>query len=252
MRIIGPTPISGKISTAAIDDNAVTLAKMASGTDGNVISYDASTNPVAIATGTSGHFLKSQGAGAQPVFAAAGGAWNLIGTSVASSSASLTQTGLDSTYDTYAIALSDLVPATDNVDPYFRFGDSSGIDNSASDYVWAIDGEQSSDTTYSPTGGVDNSDSEIALSQSASTVNGVGNASGEGLSGVFWLGQPGDSTMRTTLQGTYSFWDGSTVFHRFTGGGARNAIITCDRIQFLFASGNIATGRMTVWGLAHA
>ena len=56
-----------------MEDDIVTLAKLSGGTDGNIISYDASGNPVAIATGTSGHFLKSQGAGSQPVFAAAGG-----------------------------------------------------------------------------------------------------------------------------------------------------------------------------------
>ena len=67
------TPTDNTVATAKIQDDAVTLAKMAAGTDGNIISYDASGNPVAIATGTSGHFLKSQGAGAQPVFAEASG-----------------------------------------------------------------------------------------------------------------------------------------------------------------------------------
>ena len=56
------------VTTAKIADNAVTLAKMASGTDGNIISYDASGNPVAIATGSSGQVLTSAGAGAQPSF----------------------------------------------------------------------------------------------------------------------------------------------------------------------------------------
>ena len=63
----------GIISTVKVTDDAVTLAKMASGTDGNLITYDASGNPAAVATGTSGHFLKSQGAGSVPVFAAASG-----------------------------------------------------------------------------------------------------------------------------------------------------------------------------------
>ena len=40
-----------------IADNAVTLAKMAAGTDGNIISFDASGNPVAIATGNDGQVL---------------------------------------------------------------------------------------------------------------------------------------------------------------------------------------------------
>ena len=56
------------VTEGKIADNAVTLAKMASGTDGNIISYDASGNPVAIATGTSGQVLTSAGAGAQPSF----------------------------------------------------------------------------------------------------------------------------------------------------------------------------------------
>ena len=56
------------IDTAQIADNAVGLAEMASGTDGNIISYDASGNPVAIATGSSGQVLTSGGAGAQPSF----------------------------------------------------------------------------------------------------------------------------------------------------------------------------------------
>ena len=55
-------------ATATVPDNAITLAKMASGTDGNIISYDASGNPVAIATGSDGQVLTSAGAGAQPAF----------------------------------------------------------------------------------------------------------------------------------------------------------------------------------------
>ena len=56
------------VTTGKIADDAITLAKMASGTDGNIISYDASGNPVAIATGSSGQVLTSAGAGAPPTF----------------------------------------------------------------------------------------------------------------------------------------------------------------------------------------
>jgi len=54
--------------TFSIDDNAITLAKLAPGTDGNIISYDASGDPVAIATGSSGQVLTSAGAGSPPAF----------------------------------------------------------------------------------------------------------------------------------------------------------------------------------------
>jgi len=56
------------VTTAKINNDAVTLAKMASGTDGNLISYDTSGNPVAVATGNSGQVLTSAGAGAVPSF----------------------------------------------------------------------------------------------------------------------------------------------------------------------------------------
>ena len=65
-------PSDSTVSTAKIVDDAVTLAKMASGTDGNIISYDASGNPVAVATGSSGQVLTSAGAGAVPTFADGG------------------------------------------------------------------------------------------------------------------------------------------------------------------------------------
>jgi hypothetical protein len=55
-------------SSITLADDSVTLAKMASGTDGNIISYDASGNPVAVATGSSGQVLTSAGTGAPPTF----------------------------------------------------------------------------------------------------------------------------------------------------------------------------------------
>jgi len=56
------------VATAEIQDDAITLGKMAPGTDGNIISYDTSGNPVAVATGSSGQVLTSAGAGAVPSF----------------------------------------------------------------------------------------------------------------------------------------------------------------------------------------
>ena len=92
MSYIGKTPASaaltssdisdGIISTAKIANDAATLAKMATGTDGNIISYDASGNPVAVATGSAGQILTSAGAGAPPTFAAAAAGdmlgWGLV------------------------------------------------------------------------------------------------------------------------------------------------------------------------------
>jgi len=68
------TPASGVMTnmtgavTASLVDNAVTLAKMASGTDGTIITYDASGDPVAVGPGSDGQVLTSTGAGSPPAF----------------------------------------------------------------------------------------------------------------------------------------------------------------------------------------
>ena len=56
------------IETADVQDNAITLAKMAGGTDGNLITYDASGDPAYVATGSDGQVLTSTGAGSPPAF----------------------------------------------------------------------------------------------------------------------------------------------------------------------------------------
>ena len=77
----------GSIDTAHIADDQITLAKMASGTDGNIISYDASGNPVAIATGNDGQVLTSTGAGSPPAFEDAAGGGDTVAANVPSDGA---------------------------------------------------------------------------------------------------------------------------------------------------------------------
>ena len=70
---------SGSIATGAIDEahianDAVNFAThLKAGTDGELITWDASGDPAAVAVGTSGHVLTSGGAGVAPTFQAAGG-----------------------------------------------------------------------------------------------------------------------------------------------------------------------------------
>ena len=86
---------AGSIDSAHLADDAVTLAKLAGGTDGNIISFDASGNPVAVSTGSDGQVLTSSGSGAVCAFedAAAGGAGYFLGNS--SGASGDTSTGLE-------------------------------------------------------------------------------------------------------------------------------------------------------------
>jgi hypothetical protein len=170
---------AGDIVTADLADDAVTLAKMAGGTDGQIITFDASGDPVAVGPGTDGQVLTSTGAGSPPAFeAAGGGAWTLIGSQVATDDADLSQTGLDSTYDTYAIVLSDILTATDAQHLYLRLGDSGGYDSGSTDYFWHLQvGVSGAGYGTNP---YDNSaDPEIRIGSN------LGNASGEGMGAFF-------------------------------------------------------------------
>jgi len=85
----------GQLDTVGIADDAITLAKMASGTAGNLITYDASGNPAAVLTGTSGHVLTSNGAGAPPTFQAGAASQNLWETISSDSGSTVASTPTD-------------------------------------------------------------------------------------------------------------------------------------------------------------
>jgi hypothetical protein len=164
---------------------------------------------------------------------------------VASNDATITVTGLDSTYDAYLVIGSDLVPATDSQQMQIRLGDSSGVDSGASDYEWWRVTSGTGNTSWSPV--EDTSDADMQISG-----GGVGNDTDESGSFMLWLPLPGDTDSKHFIYGNSVTLTNATVLQSTEFLGSRLAAITCDRIQFLFSSGNVTSGRMTVWGLAHA
>jgi len=251
MRFIGPAPIAGKVSTSQIDDDAITLAKMASGTDGQILSYDASGNPTAYGPGTDGQVLTSTGAGSPPAFeAAAGGAWTLIGSQAADNSAdNLTQTGLSSTYSTFAIVCSSIHPATDDEYIYLRLGDSSGIDSGASDYSWGTRLSYHWPTATQVDLG-SGGDSKIGTVGMTSSTDRIGNATGEGWSIHAFLDAYGE--LYPNIYGHVTYRTAQPVTRHGYFSGMRLSGITVDRVQITTAGGgNLVSGRMSVFGVKH-
>ena len=130
------------VATAEIQDNAITLAKMAGGTDGNLISYDASGDPVAVATGSSGQVLTSAGAGAVPSFqtlsvaisSTANGANNRIATY---SGANALNGEANLTFDGSTLAVTGALTTTGNTTTDHVLPNSNDtFDLGASDNVW--------------------------------------------------------------------------------------------------------------------
>ena len=123
MSYIGKTPTSVPLTSSDITDSIISLPKLTDGTDGNIISYDASGNPVAVATGSAGQVLTSAGAGAPPTFAAAGGGMTLLSTTTLAStttSISISSTG----YVELLISIENMAGATG--DTKFNFNSDTG------------------------------------------------------------------------------------------------------------------------------
>jgi len=238
--ISGSQTITTANLTDLLDGGASALHSHAIADDSIVeAKFDVSNGPA------NDYFLQAQsGEGGGLTWAAAGGNLVLINESVvASNDADITVTGLGSTYDTYLILLSDLIPVTDSAAARLRLGDSaSGIHTGGSDYQYHIQRGKDTYTTYGPT-----------ISSGASWIQfgAVGNATGEGYGAVLWLQQPGDATCRPLISGTHAFGEFTGELQGGAVVAARKAVITLDRVQFFFETGNITSGRMTVFGVKH-
>ena len=237
------TPTDNTVATAKIQDDAVTLAKMAAGTDGNIISYDASGNPVAIATGNDGQVLTSAGAGQPPAFeAAAGGAWTFIQAQTASDSGYIewTTSQITSTYDIYKIFAYNVHSASDDIQAYV------GVDVGA--------GYVTSNYKYATGAVVYNGTVAAVGSASASfirvTKDGAGNATGEHQNYEFTIWDPlaTDNWKMIHWHGSHSNQDGE-VFEFHGSGGYFSGQAALSKLKFYMESGNITSGDFYLYGL---
>lgn len=218
---------SNAVTTAKIANNAVDGTKIAMGSDaqGDILYYNG-TDYVRLAPGTSGHYLQTQGAAANPQWAQAGASLEFVSETTISADSSIDITGVASGYD-YIFSLQNVLPATDNVRLWCRTSSNAGssYDNGASDYT-DVDGAGAS--------------AQLAISGA------VGNATGEGASLDVILFNPADTT-HTHLSSTGVIFTSAGARTGVSEGGKRDSAADVDAIQFLAASGNLASGKITVW-----
>ena len=227
-----------------IADNAVTLAKMASGTDGNLITYDANGDPAAVATGTAGQVLTSAGAGAPPTFSA-GGSMILLKTVTASNVANVVfdhgSNGVvfDTTYKSYLINVVRAYGATNDQKIHMKARVSGS--NSSSNFRMQIMYHTYNGSTSTNPASAPNNDK---LYQNAGTIR---NTNPEYFVGQFYLYGIGESTrMSMTGQATYKNNSGYLHNEAFSSGSDANE--TTSGIEFTMASGNIY-GTFSLYGL---
>jgi len=238
------TPTDNTVATAKIQDDAVTLAKMAAGTDGNIISYDASGNPVAIATGNDGQVLTSAGAGNPPAFeaAAGGGAMEFIAGATFTTASNFIISSFGSGYDVHRVIV-DYQRVSQSGNNSLLITISTGGSYSTSGYHWIKTGGASNSSNV--TGKVGENDSEWET-----FADGARDTYGFTLDYHF-------GGLTNTGTGVYKRWWGHSHSvntdhaHRFQAnhGTGYNTDVTnaVDAIKFAVTSGTL-TGSYSIYG----
>ena len=110
--VVGAVPIADEsVDSDAYIDGSVDLAHLQTGTDGQIITWDASGDPVAVGPGSDGQLLTSTGAGSPPAFEAAPGGGKILQV-VAPADRTTTTTTTSTTFVTTNLAVAITPAAT--------------------------------------------------------------------------------------------------------------------------------------------
>ena len=198
-----------------------------------------------IVPGSAGTVLTSNGASSTASFQAAGsgGALVLLEQHTASSSASLDfTTAITSTYDDYQIDLINVIPATNAANLLMKVSTDGGSTWSASTYNWSYIYLKLTAGTNGNVSGAFDSSFHIADANWSS---------GNGVSGRIHFPNPlNASGSKVILHEVVQFNSGDSTGYRYTGGGYWATSTAANAVQFLFSSGNIASGTIRCYGLA--
>jgi len=249
IKVITPSVTDANITTAKVTDNAITLAKMASGTDGNIISYDASGNPVAIATGNDGQVLTSTGAGSPPAFEAlpAGGAIVKLQTQTASTSSTITFTStyLTTTYKKYYLDYTNIVVSSDGGNISARVSADNGSNYTTSGYhYWRIISTSGTSNNTIASGGATNNSSLMMIG----TGTGMGTAADESGSGRMTIFDPNSADSKLFISEGLHIGDNGHIVQQNIYQGLKTST-TINNIKISPNTGTIVSGIFTLYGV---
>jgi hypothetical protein len=181
--------------------------------------------------------------------ASAPGSFNLVEAHTASSSASLPfTTGITSTYDEYSIEILNLVPATNGDNLLIQVSTNGGSTyDTGSNYFWD-GGSWRAAALFAPGGGVD-------TSIDVTNANGLGVSSTAAAGGACFslrMINPLSGTMSTQVFGKgFVPFSGSSTRVMVEIGGQYTPTTAVNAFRVVFSTGNIASGTVRLYGLAH-
>lgn len=204
-----------------------------------------------LGAGTSGLFLQTRGAAANPQWAAPGA------TLVSATTISGTQANVDialpsGTYQSFLLVIDNLQVTTDNVSVELRVSDDGGatFESGATNYSWMwLGGVMTATTTFAGIDEGDTSDDSILITRLAGG-GGVGNAAGESLASKIRFSNFAGSGPKVFQHETTWLDDAArptiaSGIGRFTGN--TNAI---DYMRVFPSSGNFDGGLLLLYGFA--
>lgn len=173
------------------------------------------------------------------------GSWKFLKAVTAASSSSVTFVNgvssvvFDSTYDEYQVVFHAVKPASDAI-LYLRTSSNAGVsyDSGASDYSYAVSGRGSAGSTSSSDSG-----GAAQIRITGASVE----STREGAFGRVTIFRPFDAAYTTVLYAA-AYHDSVNGVAFQNGAGARLSAADVDGIQFLFSTGNIASGYFYLYG----
>jgi hypothetical protein len=179
-----------------------------------------------------------------------GGSLNLISTSTASSSSTISFTsGIDSTYDEYVFKFYDIHPATDATG--FTFQADTGTNTNYNQTITS--------THFQARHNEDGSDGNLAYNTGRDQAQGtafqpisntIGNDNDQSLSGYLQIFNPSSSVfVKHFISTTQHSQDAQYTFNPFCA-GYFNTTTALTRFQFKMSSGNIDSGVIKLYGVS--
>ena len=222
------------------------LSMMADGTDGNLITYDASGNPAAVATGNSGQALKSAGAGSPPAFGdVSSGLTKISSQDATGANVQFTSSHFaNSTYSGYQFHLHNIATSSDS-DRLYVNTSTNGGSTYESTYAWEVS-EWNTNTGVNLTKDSNEGSTHLQLGLDSN----VGSATNETFSGIFNLFNPGATQYtQMTWHCCYDDDQAGVYFTHTLGCGKRPSAADVDGIKFFFGNDYAGSGKITMYGL---
>ncbi len=178
--------------------------------------------------------------------AGGGGNWTLVSTGTASSSATISFTGLSTSYNNYVVIFSNVIPATNSVQIEMQVSTNNGSSYLSSGYTYFFSTNYANNSSYVVANS--SSASSIIMTNSGYPLD---NAVPYSANGQVWIYNPAISGNypNVSFQTSYGV-SGASGWTGGSQGTATNTTTTAvNAIQFLMSSGNITSGTFKLYGI---